>query len=100
VKINKHLSRFGTYFPQYFVDFFPVRHGIRGHELERILKFKFGNESKFALTDCTLASLKHTQLKSMIENRMKSRVCAPTDANEFSIMAGDEKSFAGFYEVK
>jgi hypothetical protein len=36
----------------------------------------------------------------MIENRMKSRVCAPTDANEFSIMAGDEKSFAGFYEVK
>jgi hypothetical protein len=84
--------------PHYFVEFFPVRHKIRGHELERILKYLFGKSKKFTLAGCTLAALKDSQLKSMIQARISGRPRAPVDANDFTSMVTDT-NFNGFYEV-
>jgi hypothetical protein len=80
------------------VEFFPVKHGIRGNELERILKYKFGSMPKFALPDCTLEKLQNADLKNMIEARMKSRPRAPTEGIEFTALVSDG-NFDGFYEV-
>ena len=76
-----------------------MEHGIRGHELERILKYKFGKDPAFALPDCTLEKLQNQELKTMIEARIKTRPRAPRDANDFSVML-TEDGFDGFICVK